>query len=196
MKFFLSLLILPLALLSGVEIDTQPAVENFPSEISFEAEGKKYDLQLTGTSLRKKFGFKVYRVAHYREKGTPQTDGDKFQHVLNDDKAKELYIKWIHAASSKQMHDGYIDSFKNTLSPADYEQLNPKIQQYLSFFNEPIQKGDIMVIRWIPGGKIQLLLNDKEKGNLTDPTFAKALWNLWFGEKSVVNREELLNLEK
>lgn len=184
MKYILALCLIPLTFLLGEE--------TFPSEISIDAEGKKYDLQLTGVSTRRKFGIKVYDVAHYLEKGASHGSGDKFEQILTDGKAKELYMKWVHAATPTQMKDGYLDSFKNSLSLSDHEKLLPKIQEYVGFFNERIKKGDVMVLRWLPGGHIQLLLNDKEMGRISDSAFAKALWSLWFGPKSVVNRDNLI----
>jgi hypothetical protein len=166
----------------------------FPAQISFDEGGTKYDLSATGVATRKKFGIKVYSVAHYLQGG--DSEKDRFQQILEDDKAKQLTMNWLRSASQQQIKEGYEDSFRKTLSPSLHNQLAKDIQKYVSFFTESTKKGDVMVIRWTPGGKITLLMNDKELGTLTNPTFAKELWNLWFGDKSVVDRNQLVSLMK
>lgn len=168
--------------------------QTFPSQVSFENAGKKYNLNATGTSTRKKFFVKVYGVAHYLQDGAYKSGADKFQVILSDQFAKQLSLKWVHDADAKRIQEGYHESFQKTLSPQDYNQMLNDINQYVSFFNANFQKGDEHEIRWIPGGIIEVNYNGKKVGSVTNPNFARALWSIWFGEKSVVNRDNLTNL--
>lgn len=169
---------------------------SFPSEVSFEKDGKQYQLKATGVATRKKFFVKVYSVASYLQAGVENASGDKFQQIMQDDKAKQLTLKWVHEASADKVQEGYRDSFKNTLSESQYSQLQNEINAFTHFFNQNVQKGDEHILRWIPGGYVEVIINGNKAGSLTNQEFAKGLWSIWFGSKSVVDRNNLVSLMK
>lgn len=167
----------------------------FPSHVSFDHDGKHYDLQATGVSTRKKFFVKVYSVASYLQQGN-ESDGDKFQQIMQDNTAKQLTMKWAHEASAEKIQNGYRESFKNVISESEAGPLQNDMNTYINFFNQNAQKGDEHVLRWLPGGYVEVIINGQKAGSLTNPEFAKALWSLWFGSKSVVDRNSLVSLMK
>lgn len=166
----------------------------FPREVTVTYEGKSYTLQATGVATRKKFFVKVYSVAHYLQKDAFPVNGDKFAEILTDGKAKQLTIKWVHKADAKKVQEGYLESFKNSLTAEEFTGLKSKIEQYAHFFAADVQKGDEHILRWFPGGTIEVVINGEKAGSITDPAFAKGLWSLWFGDKSVVDRNQLISL--
>lgn len=170
-------------------VDTNTNV-SFPSEVSFTHDGKQYDLQATGVATRKKFLVKVYSVAHYLQNGA-STDA-----ILQDTNAKQLTIKPVYEASVKKVQDGYRESFHKAFSDADYTKNEKDIDKFISFFNTDMKKGDEIVIRWIPGGNVETLINGKNVGTITNKEFAAGLWNIWFGPESIVNRQDLTTLPK
>lgn len=167
----------------------------FPSEVSIKSGGKDYKLQATGVSTRRKFFVKVYSVASYLQDAA-QATGDKFEQIMQPNKAKQLTIKWVHEASTGKIQDGYNESFRSALPDAQYAPLKADIDKYVSFFNVDVKVGDEQIIRWLPGGVVEVLFNGKPAGTLTNPEFAKALWSIWFGPTSVVKRDELVSLMK
>lgn len=168
--------------------------ESFPSAVSFNADGKDYQLDATGVSTRKKLIIKIYSVAHYLQKGVAK-DKDKLQEILSDANAKQLSIKWVRAVPADKVQEGYNESFKTAIPDPAYTQVQTAIKTYLAYFNQDVQKGDEHVIRWIPGGNIEVQINGKTVGTITaGPEFAKGLWDIWFGQKSVVNRDALMSL--
>jgi hypothetical protein len=177
------------------EVSDKATGEVFPAEISFDYQGKDYQLEATGVSTRKKFIFKVYSVAHYLQKGAA-TGNDKLQEIMSGANAKQLTLKWVRAAPAAKVQEGYEESFKTAIPDPAYTQLQSAIKTYVAFFNQDVEKGDEHVIRWIPGGIIEVLIKGKTVGTITDPEFAKGLWNIWFGPKSVVNRDSLISLMK
>lgn len=168
----------------------------FPSDVSFDYNGKNYHLQATGVSTRKKFFVTVYSVAHYLQDGTGSVGGNKFQAILQDDKAKQLSIKWARSIDSGKVQDGFQESFKKALSQSDYAKLQNAVNEFVGFFNKNVNKGDESVIKWAPGGYVEVDFNGNKVGSLTNTDFAKGLWTIWFGEKSVVDRNQLVSLLK
>lgn len=165
----------------------------FPSQVTVEHDGKQYKLQATGTATRKKFFVKVYSVASYIQEGALTGSGDKFQPFMSDEFAKQLTLKWVHEASPEKVQEGYQESFKNALSSAEYSNMQNAIDQYIHLFNQPVQKGDEQIIRWFPGGYVEVVFNGKTIGSITNPDFARVLWSIWFGNKSVVDRNQLVS---
>lgn len=169
----------------------------FPSEITIQSNGKDYKLQATGVSTRRKFFVKVYSVASYLQDANQLSGGgDKFQQILQSDKAKQLTLKWVHEGPVSKIQDGYRESFHSVLPEAQYNQMKNDIEKYISFFNTDTKPGDEQVIRWLPGGTIEVLFNGKSAGTITNKEFATALWTIWFGPNSVVKRDDLVSLLK
>lgn len=176
------------------DVSDKSTGQSFPSQVSFDYEGKNYKLDATGVATRKKFMVKIYSVAHYMQAGTKSAD--ILKEIMQDDKAKQLTMKYVYEATATQAKEGTQEAFKNALSAADYTKLQKEIDTYSSFFNKNIKKGDEIVVRWIPGGVIEASFNGAKLGTIKSKDFAVALWSIWFGSKSVVNRDELISLVK
>lgn len=173
----------------GDLVDTKTNV-SFPSEVSFTFNGKQYDLRATGVATRKKFLVKVYSVAHYLQNGASNDQ------ILQDDTAKQLTIKSVYDASVQKVQDGYRESFHKAFPGAEYAKNEKDIEKFISFFKTDMKKGDEVVIRWIPGGNVETLINGNLVGTITNKEFATGLWNIWFGPESIVKSEDLTTLPK
>lgn len=186
----LSCLALFCAITLHADVTDEATGISFPSEVSFDYEGKTYDLDVTGVSTRKKLIIKVYSVAHYLQKEAQ--GADRLDKILSDENAKQLTIKWARNVPLEKILSGYHDSFKSVIpSPSPEQQKN--IETYTSFFKQEANKGDEHVIRWIPGGIIEVEVNGTKAGTITNSQFARDLWNIWFGNKSVVNKDKLMS---
>lgn len=170
--------------------------ESFPKEVSFDFNGKQYQLDATGVATRKKLIVKVYSIASYLQKGVAKPGADNLAAILSDENAKQLTMKWVRAVGGAQVQETYQESLHKVFSEEAYAQLKGVIDTFLTFFSAGAEKGDVFVLRWIPGGNVEVLINNKKVGSVTNAAFAKGLWNVWFGSKSVVNSQDLLSLVK
>ncbi len=163
--------------------------KSFPSTVNVMYDGKDQDLTATGVSTRKKFFVKVYSVAHYMQ--DPQGRGNTaFNYILNSDKTKELSFIWVRDVSSKKLKDGYKESFNSAMGRGKSQS---EINQFLNFFKNPVRNGDKHVFIWYPDNTIEVLINNESAGTIKNEAFAKGLWSIWFGKKSVVNRNDLVS---
>lgn len=172
------------------EMGKSTAGSLFPKEVIFEYQGKPVKLQMTGEATRKKFFVSVYQVAHYLQEGAVVSGTNKFQSILNDNAIKQFTFKWLRTVEAAKVKEGYQESFKKTLSASAYAQLQDEISRFINFFKE-VKSGDEYVLRWLPGGHIEVMIQGSKVGEITNLAFAKALWSIWFGDKSVVDREKL-----
>ncbi|MFA6916903.1 MAG: chalcone isomerase family protein [Parachlamydiales bacterium] len=165
--------------------------ESFPKDISISYNGKQYDLTATGVATRKKLFIKVYSIASYLQKGAAQTKSDTLKAILNDNNAKQVTMKWQREVGVDKIQETYRESLQKSL-PNAQGQLKNDVGQFLSFFNQPVRKGDTTIIKWLPGGYIEVDFNGTKVGSVVNKDLAAGIWNVWFGEKSPVNRDNLL----
>jgi hypothetical protein len=171
------------------EIVDKSTGEVFPKTITFESDGKQYQLEATGVATRKKLIIKVYSIAHYLQKGVAAD----IQNIMSDANAKQFTLKWVHEASADKVQNAFQESFHKVFTPEKYDGLKNEINRFLQFFNQDAKINDEYILRWIPGGHIEVLINGKKMGSVTNQEFAAGVWNIWLGQKSVVDSKELLS---
>jgi Chalcone isomerase-like len=169
---------------------------SFPEKITTELNGKNYNLEATGVATRKKFFVKIYSVASYLQKPPANASGNILAQILSDENAKELTIKWARNVEGSKIQEGYYEAFKKDLPAKEYKALEKEINNFVKTLISDVVKGEIQRIRWFPGGIIQVTTENKVKGQIESKDFAKALWNIWFGPNSVVEKERLTSAVK
>jgi hypothetical protein len=166
---------------------------SFPEHVTFIFNDKEYQLQATGVATRKKLVIKVYSIAHYLQEGV--TDGeDKFGTILNDNFAKQLTMKWVRDVPANKIQETYQESLKNVLGDSSSGALQEDISKFISFFGQDAKKGEEYILRWIPGGNIEVVIKGNPVGTISNVEFAKGVWSIWFGPLSVVDKSHLISL--
>lgn len=186
---FVSLFFIPLLL--SAEIKDTATGEVFPSDVQFTYEGKSYDLRATGVATRKKLIVKVYSVASYLQKDAK--GADTLSKVMSADNAKQLTIKWVRDVPAAKIVETYRESFTTVLGDKSKAGIDQEVDKFLSFFTKDAAKGGELVLRWIPAGHVEVWIDGNKAGSIDSEIFAKALWSIWFGKKSVVNADQLLS---
>ncbi|KAF3362910.1 Uncharacterized protein PHSC3_000444 [Chlamydiales bacterium STE3] len=162
----------------------------FPPSVTFIQNATTFDLKLTGIAHRKKFFINIYSVASYLDSRAGSEN--LLQEIMKDENAKQLIVKWTHDADKKRVVNGYQDSFRQELSQVEYSELQSEIAHYLSFARD-VKKGDEYIIRWLPGGYIEAIINGQFIGSISNARFAKALWGLWFNHEKPAPQNSLLS---
>jgi hypothetical protein len=190
LSFFL--LFSTFSLYADKELKDPGTGEVFPSEITIDHDGKTYKLGATGVATRKIFFIKIYSIASYLEGDKEKSGPDKMQTMMSDNGAKELDLKWVHDAPLNKLQSGFKESFDHSIPEQEIGKLRPDIDKFISLFTQDVKKGDEHILRWFPGGQVDVIVNGKTLGTINNPDFAKGLWTVWFGPKSVVNRDQLV----
>ncbi len=173
-------------------IEDKVTGKTFPTDLSFEYEGDDYNLEATGVATRKKLFIKIYSAAHYMQNPEGLKKDDLYNEIINSNKAKQLTSKWVRGVDKARFAKGYLTSFEKAVSKEQFAQLEPTFNQFLTFFGD-VSKNDSQVIRSLPAGIIIVEINGIEKGKIQNKQFAKALWSIWFGPKSVLSRKRLIS---
>jgi hypothetical protein len=172
----------------------EPSTEKlFPSEIKIKNGEKEYSLSVTGLAVRKKMFFKVYGIAHYMEAfAKAGNEEDAYKSVLTDGKAKQITMDFARDVDAGKIKDAYKDGFTAHTSPGELQKIKPMVDQFIGYFSKDLKENDQIILRWIPGGTIIAVIQGEEKPAIVNESFARALWSIWFGKDSIVDREDLV----
>jgi long-chain acyl-CoA synthetase len=192
-----TIILLALLLASFVAVAQEMVQESstgksFPVSLTFSSGGKDFTLSLTGVAVRKKLVFKVYGMGHYMQ-DPPRGNGDAtFNEILTDGKAKQITMVFVRDVDAASIQKAYQDGFKENSTKEELAAIQPFIDKFLTAFTGGVKENDAFILRWLPGGSIVPVIQGQEKPAVTNPIFARVLWTIWFGEDSIVDRDDLV----
>ncbi len=194
MRFLiLSLFLLPVLAFSQATVKEPSTEKSFPASVTFKSGTTDYTAQLTGLSVRKKYFFKVYGIAHYLQDAGTMSKADAFKACLDEGKAKQITMDFARDVDHKSIIDSYNDAFKENATKEELAAIQPFLTQYLSYFDKEVKENQQYILRWIPGGTIVAVIQGEEKPPIANGTFARVLWSIWLGPESVVDRDDLIS---
>ena len=166
----------------------------FPKEVSFNYKGDDYNLTATGTAVRKKFIFKVYGMVHYMQNAPSGSSKEIFSAILKDNYAKQITMDFTRNVGADKIKDAFQSGFTKNASKEELSNIQPLINQFLEYFNSEVKKNEQYILRWLPSGTVISIIQGTEYPPISDVTFARVLWTIWFGNDSIVNRNDLISL--
>jgi hypothetical protein len=167
--------------------------KSFPTTITVSHGGKTLQLALTGTTVRKKIVVKVYAIAHYMQDPPKGKESDVLAAVLTDGKAKQITMEFVREVGKEKIQGAYRDGFEENATKDELKAIAPLVEQFVGYFTTDVKENDIFIVRWLPGGVVQAQVQGTEKPAITNATFARILWSIWFGGDSIVDREDLIS---
>jgi len=193
MRFFLSFLfLLPAFALSQTVVKEPSTEKGFPASVTFKSGTSEYTVALTGLSVRKKYFFKVYGIAHYMQDAGTMSKNDAFKACLEDGKAKQITMDFARDVDNKSIINAYNDGFEENATKEELASVQAALTQYLGYFDKEVKENQQYILRWLPGGTILATIQGEEKPAITNVTFARVLWSIWLGPESVVDRDDLV----
>lgn len=166
---------------------------SFPTEVNISEGGNDYTLEATGVSTRKKFVIKVYSIAHYMENPPSGNSKQVISALLKSDNPKQFTMIWARAVESKKIKGAYEEALDDVFSSSERKQYNGEIKKFLGFFKNDSKKNDKYLLRWLPGGVLTVTINGRQVGEINNNDFARAVWKIWFGKKSPVDKARLVS---
>ena len=195
MKYCALIVILALAAVpcAGQQTVTEPSTgKTFPGEVTIKSGESSYTLHVTGVAVRKKFFFKVYGMAHYMQDPVLGSKQDVLKSILVDGPAKQINMIFVRNVDVGKIQETYREGFNNNTNTDERKSISPLVDAFVSYFTKDVKENDEFILRWLPGGVVQVSVQGEAKPPITDLTFARVLWSIWFGEDSIVDREDLI----
>jgi hypothetical protein len=116
---------------------------------------------------------KVYVACLYLT--TPTKDGDA---AAAADEPKRMQLQFLREVTHTEMVDAMKEGFANTGTPA----LQPQVDQFASYFDQPLTEGTQVVFDYVPGTGTTTVIGNKTKGTIPGADFMRALFGIWLGE--------------
>jgi hypothetical protein len=143
-------------------------------------------MSLLGAGVRTKtfLKVKVYTICLYVSDATlagplaqyrgRTADPAFYRELATGDFPKQVVMTFVRDATADQVRDGFYEA----LPTVDRKRLD----LFSSHFGAP-RKGDVYVIRWGPGGSLEVTAAGQPKPAIADKAFATAVFQIWLGEK-------------
>lgn len=190
--------VLAVALVGGLvqadEVTEEPWPSlGFPAEVSVRIGETPTQLALTGTDVLRKYFVDVYWVAHYMEDPPDGSGASIIETVLTDGSAKQIILQFVRDVKAKRLQRGVREDLRRSATDAELSEMAPIVERFVNAVKDA-QTDDRFILRWLPGGQILAAYRDEVVFDVTNLTFARVLWSIWFGEKAIVEPEALVRL--
>ncbi len=171
MKVCTATLVLALAALVLVRAPRAAELDGVTLPDSAEVGGAT--IPLNGLGLRKAFVFaKVYVAGLYLQTKTTNANS-----ATDTDETKRIAMHFVRPISHEQMNEGMRNGFAITAPHS----LTKEKAELETFFNKPLEEGDICNIDYVPGTGTTVAINGKKEGTIPGAAFMRALWGIWLG---------------
>jgi len=174
-KMVLLFFALVLATMVSAQIREGNAI--FPFKVSF---NKGAELTLNGTGMNTGMMKALYAGGLYLKKRSNDAMG-----IANAIEDMAIKIKVISKLVTRKkmiaaMYKGFDKATYGNTEPLQF-----KINTYIAFFSQPIEKGDEFDIVYVEGEGSKCFKNGIELGNVKGEDFKFALFKIWLGEQPV-----------
>lgn len=161
---FLSLSISAQTKVSGVTVPAQPQA----------AQG----LVMNGIGVRVKYFMDMYVGALYLK-----TKSTEAAPIIVADEPMVIRLQIVSSlVSSDVMKEAVNEGFEKSTG-GNTAVIKTEIQKFMEAFNEPIKKGDVFEIAYVPGTGVTVYKNGTAKKTIAGLPFKKALFGIWLGAK-------------
>lgn len=149
---------------------------------------KAGDMSLLGVGLRiKKIAFvsaKVYAIGLYvadsalagplaAHKGKPASEA-LYQDLIWGDFPKQVVLKFTRTVGQNKIQE----AMREALAGAD----KARTDTFVSYFPE-VKEGQECILRWAPGGTLEVVMAGQEKPAIADKNFAAAVFGIWMRQQ-------------
>ena len=150
-------------------------------------------LKLTGQTVRKKYLLDIYRIAHYSDIDFEEASSlNVYQHILTEPANKQISLVFQRSLSAKQIQNALTKGVKFNCEGDEEERVAPDLEKFRQAIKQDVAKNDKFSLRWTKEGHLLAFFQNELVGTFDSPLLARLLWSMWFGEKAIVQRKELI----
>lgn len=167
------------------------AVDNPNSPFTIQPESP---LQLTGSTTRKRFFLKIYRISHYMEwPANRDVDANAlFSLITSGSVEQRIELVFLRSVSRKQLENALIKGVKRNNPGRDLTDIETKIKTLSSGFDKNVEAQTHLVLARSASDVLNVYFNDEKIVASNNKTFNESLWSIWFGDKPTVDKNELI----
>ena len=152
----------------------------FATTVVSKIDGKAVRLTLTGTAVRKRYGFTVYAVASYVQEGTKVKDADGLSRSVA---AKQLHMIFNRDVDGETMAKAFRASIGMSHPAPAFASELASLEQY--FLAHPLKQGDHVLLTHVPGVGLVCQVAGQPSHLAGGVGFAHAAWGTYLGRKNL-----------
>jgi hypothetical protein len=103
-------------------------------------------------------------------------------------------MEFARDVEAEKIRNAFREGLEKNSSNEEMETISALVDQFVGYFDEDAVKGKRYVLRWLPGGIVTAIIHGEEMEPITSVTLAKSLWQIWLGKKSIVDRDDLVEM--
>ena len=169
-----TLLVVASMLFSGLTLAADVDGHSIPDQIPAAAS----QLQLNGAGLRDKFMIDLYVGALY----LPKKSADAAA-IMGADEPMAIRLLIVSGRiTSENMSEAVAEGFQHSLG-SQQAAMQPRINDFLKTFSEPIKEGDVFELVYLPGSGVVISKNGKQANTVPGLDFKAALFGIWLGKE-------------
>ncbi len=157
--------------------------KEYPDQITVTSGDQDIVLDATGVGLREKTFLKVdvYTIVSYVLPGSDLGQGDQGLALCKLQQPKRLQMDLRRGFSRDKLINAFVEVIEKNYK--DQSAFADDMKTFEGYFTRDAQDGDVIIFNYCPTKGLTTILNGEEKGLITNPAFAEALWSVWFGQK-------------
>jgi hypothetical protein len=180
------LLILTISVFSILFLGLSPA---FAQNVKESSTGVEFPAQtnaagkpvaITGTGVRKKFGFKVYAIASYLEAGKLDKSRDPYSQLLTDGPTKLIVMHFVRSVDAGKIRETFLEGLEKNIPNYKGSPARKDAEAFLNAMTD-VGEGDKIELTWSQGGKLNVKIKGQSRGDFQNPLLAQAVWGIWLG---------------
>ncbi|MGC9452602.1 MAG: chalcone isomerase family protein [Oceanipulchritudo sp.] len=148
---------------------------------------ESYHLLKTGVAERRFLFIPIYKMAHYMASLNTQVP------VLDAPGPKAVRIVFSRKINGDRIQREFLETIQNAVTPESWQEIRQSARAYADpFAKGDTRPGDTFTVAWLDHGTVVSHFNGSPLSTIQNPQFARALWSVWVGPESVVDRDRLL----
>lgn len=172
--------------------------ESFSSSQTFAYGEDDVTLNLSGHTIRSKFIFDIYSMAHYMQWPSLKNDEVRSKDqavdlILSGDYPQQIDIVFKRNLKANQIVGALVGGIKSNCLAEEFDSIQSPLATFKQAVSVDVKKQTKFQLRWLPSGSLEGFYEGEKVMNIDDPLFAKLLWSVWFGERPVIKTQELLS---
>lgn len=131
--------------------------------------------------------FSLYRIAHYTDQQSGPSD------ILDYHGHKAICMVFQRKIDGQRIEQEVKKAIRDRVSAEEWKSLRDTATTFCKpYATGIVDRGDVYTVAWDTQGWLISQFNGQEISRLHDDRFARALWSIWVGQESLVNKADLL----
>ena len=151
-------------------------------------------LKLSGTTVKKRFFFSVYKLSHFMAKPSVIFASKEalITFILNADTQQRLELEFLRDVTREQIEEALIQGIEQNNVDADLSKIKEDIRRLSAGFQDEVEEHSTLTISRLPSDKLSVFFNNTLVVETENEALADALWSIWFGKDPIVDTEDLV----